>query len=272
MTGRAGESAGLRWVDAGNAGPFTLEGTRTCLVGRKRVAVIDPGPAIDAHVEAVATEVERERAESVVLLTTHGHADHVGAAAALAERLDGVRVAGAWVAGAAEGGSAGSGPPAALGFRTLADGERIATDAGELVAVLTPGHAREHVAFHWPATERAFVGDLLLGSGDTTWVGEYAGCVADYLASLDRIERLAARELLPAHGPAIGDPRVRIARYRAHRLERIEQMARALERQPAATTDQLLPLVYGDRLPPALAAAARASVAALAEHVRTRPG
>jgi len=261
----------LRWVDAGNAGPFTLEGTRTHIVGRRRAAVVDPGPAVGAHVEAVAAEVERGGAESVVLLLTHGHGDHSGAAAALAARL-GAAVLGAWGGGRAEEGAAAAGSPRGLSFRALAEGESVATDDGELVAVRTPGHAREHLAFHWPARSAVFVGDLMLGSGETTWVGAYPGCVADYLASLDRVERLAPDLLLPAHGPPVLDPAGRIARYRAHRRARIAQVERALAARPAATLDELLGDVYGSSVPPALTPAARASVAALVEHVRGRDG
>jgi glyoxylase-like metal-dependent hydrolase (beta-lactamase superfamily II) len=258
---------GLRWVDAGNAGPFTLEGTRTHIVGRRRVAVVDPGPALDTHVDAVAAQLERERPHSVVLLLTHGHADHSGAAAALAERL-GAEVLGAWGGGASEEGGAATGSPPALSFRPLAEGESVETDAGRLVTVPTPGHAREHAAFHWPEQQAVFVGDLLLGTGETTWVGAYPGCVADYLASLDRVERLGPRLLLPAHGGPVPDPGAHIARYRAHRRARIAQVGRALAAYPDASADDLVSAVYGASLPPALADAARASVEVMMAHVR----
>lgn len=240
-------------------------------MGRRRVAVIDPGPALPAHVEAVAREVERGGAESVVLLVTHGHADHSAAAPALAARLRAPAL-GAWMGGVGEGGATWAGPPAELGFRALRDGEPVATDAGELVALHTPGHAREHVAFSWPAASALFVGDLLLGAGETTWVGEYPGCVADYLASLDRVDELGPALLLPAHGGVVRDPRARVARYRAHRRARIAQVERVLEERPDASVDAILDLVYGTELPAAVAPAARASVTALIEHVRAHRG
>jgi glyoxylase-like metal-dependent hydrolase (beta-lactamase superfamily II) len=265
----SGLPGALRWVDAGDAGPFTLEGTRTHIVGRRFAAVVDPGPALDAHIDAVAAAVQRGGAESVVLLLTHGHADHSGAAAGLAERL-GAQVLGAWGGGEVEEGAAASGPPPGLAFRALAEGERVTTDAGDLIAVRTPGHAREHVAFHWPAEAAVFVGDLLLGAGETTWVGAYPGCVADYLASLDRIERLAPRLLLPAHGGPVRDPAPHIERYRAHRHARIAQVQRALSAHPSASLGELLVEIHGSALPSALAPAARASVSALIDHVRRR--
>jgi hydroxyacylglutathione hydrolase len=256
-------------VDAGNAGPFTLEGTRSHIVGRRRVAIVDPGPASDAHVDALAAAVAD--AEQVVLLVTHAHVDHTGAAAALAARLRPrlrAPVMGAWEADEGEGEGPAAGPPPELDFRPLADGDSIATDAGELIAVSTPGHARPHFAFHWPDQAAVFVGDLVLGSGDTTWVGSYTGCVSDYLASLTRIEWLRPLLLLPAHGPPIDDPAERLERFRAHRLARIAQVERALTAWPDATTDQLLRIVYSGMVPEALLPAARASLEALIEHVR----
>jgi glyoxylase-like metal-dependent hydrolase (beta-lactamase superfamily II) len=258
--------SGLRWVDAGNAGPFTLEGTRSHIIGRRRVAVVDPGPASDAHVRAVAAAVRD--ADEVVILLTHGHADHTGAAAPLAALL-GAPVRGAWGREAGEGEGAAAGPPPGLDFRALADGERIGTDADDLVAVATPGHVREHLAFHWPGERAVFVGDLILGSGDTTWVGSYPGCVADYLTSLARIDALAPRLLLPAHGPPISDPSARVERFRAHRRARIAQVERALAAAPDASLDRVFEIVYGGSVPTALIPAARASLEALVEYVRT---
>ena len=236
----------LRWVDAGNAGPFTLEGTRSYIVGRRSVAVIDPGPALASHVAALATEVAG--AESVVLLLTHGHPDHAGAAPALAAKL-GAGVLGAWSSG-------------------LGDQEAVDTDMGELTALSTPGHARDHLVFHWQDQRAVFVGDLLLGAGETTWVGGYSGCVADYLASLDRVESLGARVLLPGHGLPVFDPAARLGRYRAHRMARVAQVECSLAARPDASVDELLTEVYGESIPEGLLAAALGSLAAMIEHVK----
>jgi len=119
-----------RCIVADNPGPFTLDGTRTYLVGHRRVAVIDPGPDVESHVRAVVNAVAE--AEDVRVLLTHGHADHVGAAEA--------------VAGAVGAQILGVGIPAA---RALGDRETVETDQGRLVSIDTPGHSREHVAFHW---------------------------------------------------------------------------------------------------------------------------
>lgn len=224
--------------------------------------MIDPGPASEAHVGALA-EALRD-ADSVVIALTHGHADHSGAAQALADRL-GAEIVGA--CGPAEG-EGGGGAPHDLRVRPLRDGEAVGTDAGELIALRTPGHARAHLCFHWREASAVFVGDLLLGRGETTWVGEYPGCVRDYLDSLDRIQGVGAAVLLPAHGPAIADPLERIARFRAHRVARIAAVARALATRPDADVDALLHEIHPS-IPPDVAPAARASVAALIAHVRS---
>jgi hypothetical protein len=96
--------------------------------------------------------------------------------------------------------------------------------------------------------------------------------VSDYLGSLVRVEGLAPRLLLPAHGPPVTDPVAQLERYRAHRLARIAQVERALTAWPDASLAQLLQIVYGHALPPALLPAARASLTALVEHVREGPG
>ena len=185
-------------------------------------------------------------ADQVVILLTHAHADHTAGAADLA------RILGAEV----------SGPG---GERDIDDGETFATSHGELVAISTPGHSRRHFCFQLPRTADVFAGDLILGEGDTTWVGEYTGAVAQYLASLDRLEALRPRVIHPAHGPDILDPAAAIERFRRHRLTRIEMVRSALDAghtDPAAITRH----VYGV-LPREVRAMALASVEAILDYL-----
>lgn len=240
-----------RFLNAGNAGPFTLDGTRTFRLGHRNPVVLDPGPDVEDHVRALRSWLGD--ASTVRVVVTHGHPDHFGAAPALADALR-VPVAG---------------PVGLAGVdRPLADGVRLDTEEGTLVAVETPGHARHHLCFHWVEREALFVGDLLLGQGDTTWVGEYPGCVADYLASLQRIRELAPRILYPAHGDPIEDVPAALDRYESHRRARIEQVAELLHARPEASADELVVAVYGNELPSAVRGAARMSLQALKEHVQ----
>lgn len=248
-------SAHPPFLSAGNAGPFTLDGTRTYRVGHHEVVLLDPGPDVDRHVRALASWVADAR--SVTILLTHGHGDHAAAAPALAHALKATVL----------------GPPDVQGVEVaLEDGQSVETDEGPLVAVSTPGHARHHYCYSWPARRALFVGDLLLGKGDTTWVAEYPGCVADYLDSLERVRALAPTVLYPAHGPALTDVPGALDRYEAHRRERIEQVEGVVRRRPDATLDDLLAEVYGDALPHGLEPAARRSLQALLDYVRGREG
>jgi len=240
------------YLGAGNASPFTLDGTRTYRVGEREVALVDPGPDVELHVRALASWVEG--AEAVRILLTHGHHDHAGAARALSGVL-GVPVFGP------------AGVPQV--DVSLADGDEVPTDLGALVAVHTPGHSADHMSYRWPARRALFVGDLMLGRGDTTWVGEYPGCVADYLASLQRVRTLAPAVLYPAHGPPIEDVPAALERYERHRRERIQQVEVALAEHPEATAEDLVRVVYGIELPSAVRQAATLSLQALLDHVRS---
>ena len=215
------------------------------------MAVIDPGPDVEHHVRALASAVAG--ADEVVILLTHGHADHAGAVPALSAEVEATVLGPAGVPGVE---------------RELADGDAVTTDDGTLVAVHTPGHTPEHLCYHWPARGALFAGDHLLGTGDTTWVAEYPGCVADYLASLERLRSLDLDVIYPAHGPPLEDPMAALDRYERHRRERIRQVEDALAGHPEADLDELLDLVYGLTVPTSMRGAARRSLEALVDHVK----
>jgi glyoxylase-like metal-dependent hydrolase (beta-lactamase superfamily II) len=199
---------------------MTLDGTRTYIIGRTRVAVIDPGPALPAHIDAVAHAIG-EHATACILLT-HTHSDHDEAAPGLAARLG------------AE-------------ILTPADGAVIATDAGPLTALHTPGHTPDHLSFLLEATREVFCGDLMTGGMDTALVAPPEGDLRAYLHSLERLRALAPARIYPAHGPAFEQPQVSIDRYVHHRMERIEQVLAAL-RQGAGSAAELVDRVYGSEL------------------------
>lgn len=238
-----------RVVRAGNRGPFTLDGTRTFLIGTGQVAVVDPGPDAEDHVRAVVTSLASAR--EVRLLLTHAHRDHSGAAPSLSRRLN------APILGSA---ALGRSHLAGLPVLPLKEGDEVPTDHGALRVVEVPGHTKDHLAFHWVERRALFVGDLVLGRGGTTWVGEYSGSVGDYLDSLDKVEALDLRVIFPAHGPPLTEPRRALERFRAHRLARIAQVQAARTRRPGSGLDELLEEVYGAEVPPRLREAARASI------------
>jgi len=221
-------------------------------VGRKDLALIDPGPDVEDHVRALVTWVED--ASSVRILLTHGHGDHTGAARAVAAALD----------------APIHGPPELdLVDHPLAEGDEIETDEGEIVAVDSPGHARRHYSYSWPSRAALFAGDLVLGRGDTTWVGEYPGCVSDYLASLARLRALELQVIYPAHGDPLEDVSEALGRFEAHRRARIREVEEALRQDPDASARGILESIYGRDLHPELEAAALRSVQALLDHVQS---
>lgn len=236
---------------ADNPGPFTLSGTNTWVLGRDPAWVVDPGPAIDAHVGAVVAESERRGGIAGIALTHH-HADHAGGASALRERSGDPPIA------AARPG---------LGTVTLADGEAF----GPLVAVATPGHAPDHMAFVADAV--CFTGDAVLGEG-SVFITPDPGALRGYLEGLRRLRALPLRLICPGHGAPVSDPAAKLEEYVAHRLDRERRLIEALERGTRSEAD-LLDEIWDDAptvLRPAAAVTLRAHLDKLREEGRLPPG
>ncbi len=203
---------GIALVRAANPGPLTLSGTNTWVVGRW---VVDPGPALEPHVDAVAAAVTAGGGLEGVALT-HDHADHAEGLAGLLERLgDQVPVV------SARGGAA--------------DGDV----AGPLRVVSLPGHSDDHVAF--VAGRAAFTGDAVLGEGSVF----VSSRLAENLDGLRALRALELDVLCPGHGPPVWDPRAKLDGYLAHRAERERLLVAALERG-LRTEDELLDAAGGD--------------------------
>ncbi len=236
-------------VRAPNPGPYTLSGTNSWIVGRDPAYLIDPGPSIPSHVEALIAAVEL-RGGLAAILVSHDHSDHSEAAAELAVRT------GAPVA--ATGGGADI---------QLADGDAL----GPLVALATPGHAADHLSFLLGRV--CFTGDTVLGEG-SVFIADYPGSLAAYLAALERLRALSLELIAPGHGPLIEDPDAKIAEYLEHRIRREQLILDALD-AGLRGRDELLERVWGD-LPPALEPIAQSTLAAhldkLGEEGRLPPG
>jgi glyoxylase-like metal-dependent hydrolase (beta-lactamase superfamily II) len=235
-------------VRAANPGPFTLQGTNTWLAGRDPCWVVDPGPALDAHVAAVHAESARRGGIGGIALT-HDHADHAGAVGALRAR-----------AAAAGGGAPPLGAARALGDDGWTDGDVVLRDGetfGPLRALATPGHAPDHLAF--VAGDVVFAGDAVLGAG-SVFVAPDPGALAGYLEGLRRLRALDLALLCPGHGPLVADPAGRIDGYVAHRLERERRLLDALA-DGLRTVDALLDRVWDDA-PAVLRPAAAVTLAA----------
>lgn len=216
------------------------------------VAVIDPGPDEPEHVQALASALEG--ASLVNILLTHGHDDHAGGARALADAT-GAQVWGPYGLDVVDW--------------EMSHGVSVETDEGWLTAVDTAGHTKNHLGFHMPDRKALFAGDLLLGEGDTTWVGEYHGCVADYLESLTRLRSYDLDVIYPTHGPPLTDPADALDRFESHRRSRIAHVREVLGTHPDASADELFDAVYGDTVSERMREAALKSLEGLVEYART---
>ncbi|UJA22036.1 MBL fold metallo-hydrolase [Thermoleophilia bacterium SCSIO 60948] len=185
---------------------MTGRGTNTYVIAGETggCIVIDPGPAIGAHLDAIRDAAAGRGGIKGVLLT-HSHSDHAEAVEPLGEPL-------LWPL------------PGVLAERSEAE---LETPAGPIRVVPTPGHAADHVCF--VAGGIGFGGDAVLGEGSSIVPPRSAGgSLGDYMRSLDVLDALELDLLLPGHGPAITDPRARIDEYRAHRLGRERDLLAAL--------------------------------------------
>lgn len=215
----------VRRVVCENPGPYTFTGTGTYIVGSGEVAVIDPGPADEAHLAALLKALEGETVSAI--LVTHTHADHSPLARPLAARVGAPILAARPPAGAAttdgepEPGESEDGR--FMPDRILADGERVSGPDWTLVTVATPGHASNHLAFALPEENALFPGDHVMG-WSTSVVAPPDGNMADYMRSLDRLIAGDWSMLWPTHGPPVVHPAAFLLAYRQHRLDREAQI------------------------------------------------
>jgi glyoxylase-like metal-dependent hydrolase (beta-lactamase superfamily II) len=226
---------GVRRLVAPNPGLMTGPGTNTYLLGARDVAVIDPGPATDSHIEAVVG------AAGLALrwvLVTHTHPDHSPAAALLARRT------GAALLGRA----APAGQHHDTTFHpdtVLADGEVLSTGEFELDVIHTPGHASNHLCFLHSQLKWLFTGDHII-NGSTVVIDPPDGNMTDYLQSLERLKSFDIAAIAPGHGDIIRAPYDAIDWIISHRLEREGKVAAAVAANVDLTTHELVALVYQD--------------------------
>lgn len=218
---------GVRRLLAANPSPFTEKGTQTYLVGEGEVAVIDPGPDLPDHVEAILAASAGERIAAI--LCTHTHRDHSPASRPLAA------ASGAPIVGCAPLAIEDDGPRADAAFdfdyapgRILADGERLDGSGWSLEAVATPGHTSNHLCFALAGTGVLFTGDHVMG-WSTTVVSPPDGDMTLYMNSLDRLLARDDRIYLPAHGPAVEKPQAHVRALIGHRRMRERQILGQLE-------------------------------------------
>jgi glyoxylase-like metal-dependent hydrolase (beta-lactamase superfamily II) len=219
---------GVVRVLAPNPGLMTGPGTNSYLFGQGQVAVVDPGPNIPAHLDAIQ-EASRPFGRLTLALVTHWHSDHFPAALELQRRL-GVRVAGH--------------PTLARVDVPLGEGSSLEVGGVEVRVIETPGHSADHLCYLIPDRAALFSGDHVAGQG-TTVIGPPDGNLSRYLDSLRRLLPLDMRVILPGHGPSVDDPRERVQQYLDHRLDRERQVLESLADGPKASPE-MVARIYGD--------------------------
>jgi glyoxylase-like metal-dependent hydrolase (beta-lactamase superfamily II) len=215
----------IRAITAPNPGPFTLTGTQTYLIGES--TILDPGPMIDSHVDALLAAMPNLR----TILITHRHGDHAPAAVPLKEATGAEIIAPRNVL------------DDATVDRRVAGGESLTIENTRIDVIATPGHTNEHVCY-LTADGDLFTGDTILGYG-TTAIFPPDGHMGDYLRSLATLRALQPRRIYPAHGPVREDAVALIDEYIAHRLERERQVLDAFA-SGAKTAPEMRARIYPD--------------------------
>ena len=228
-------ASGVRRLLAPNPSMMTGPGTNTYLLGESQIAVLDPGPAIAAHIDNI---VAKAAGPIRWILVTHTHPDH----------SPGVRLL------ARETGAEILGMPAPDGLhqdktfcatRILADGDVLETAEFRLQVVHTPGHASNHVCYRHEQHNLLFTGDHVI-DGSTVVIDPPDGNMKHYIDSLRKCKALACSALAPGHGGVIDDPVRAIDWIVDHRLQREAKVLAAMQANPRLTTRELVPHVYTD--------------------------
>jgi glyoxylase-like metal-dependent hydrolase (beta-lactamase superfamily II) len=247
---------GIARLLAHNPSAFTYYGTQSYLIGEEEVAVVDPGPDLPEHLDALEQAIGGRKVVSI--MCTHTHRDHSPAARPLAERT------GAAIIGCAPLALETVGPRADASFdgdyapdRALQDGEAIEVDGHAVTAVATPGHTSNHLCFAYG--DALFTGDHVMG-WSTTVVVPPDGDMAAYMASLDKLRRRDDRIYYPAHGPAVTNPQQYVRHLVGHRMQREKQIL-GLVREKARPIPDIVANAYPG-LDPRLVLAAGGSVLA----------
>jgi glyoxylase-like metal-dependent hydrolase (beta-lactamase superfamily II) len=254
---------GIRRIVANNPGPFTFRGTGTYVVGEGKVAVIDPGPDLAEHIDAL---LDALRGETIThILVTHTHRDHSPGAAAVKAATG----APTYGFGPHAGGRRGETAVEEGGDWDFApdivvkDGDAIAGAGWRFEAVHTPGHTSNHLCFALPDNAVLFSGDHVMG-WSTSVIAPPDGDMAAYMASLEKLLHRDDAAYWPTHGPAITEPKAHVRAFIAHRREREAGVIACLE-DGVGRVDAMVERLYVGLNPNLRRAAGRSVLAHLVE-------
>ena len=262
---------GVRRLTCHNPGPLTFHGTNSYIIGEGDVAILDPGPADDAHIAALLKATAGERISHILI--SHSHADHSPGAALLKAQCDAPvlaegphRPARSLYEGEINPLDA-SGDTSLVIDQTLAEGELIEGAGWALEVIATPGHTANHISFAFTDGSGLFSADHVM-AWSTSIVAPPDGSMADYMASLHKLMERQDAIYWPGHGGPVIDPQPFLVQLKAHREAR---EAALLERLHAGdeTIAQMVAVVYRD-VDPSLHGAAALSMFAQIEYLVAR--
>ena len=224
----------IRRITAGNGSVFTGPGTNTYLVGNEDVTVIDPGPAMEDHIDAILAASKNIKQ----IVVTHTHPDHSPGVRLMKEKLD----------IPAFGMLTKSSKNQDITFnpsRILEDGEVFQEDEFSLEVVHTPGHASNHLCFILREEKFIFTGDHIM-NGSTVVIGPPDGNMKQYIESLEKLKDYDIEKIAPGHGEVLENPHQVADWIINHRLEREKKVFEALKDASKGTPDSLVEKVYDD--------------------------
>ncbi len=262
---------GVRRILCNNPSPFTFKGTISYIVGRGKVAIIDPGPDDPAHNAALLDAV---RGETVThIFVTHTHRDHSPGVPAI-KQATGATVLAEGPHRPARPLHVGDGPRLESSNdtdfrpdRALADGEVVRGDGWTVEAITTPGHTANHMAYAFREADVVFSGDHVM-AWSTPVVSPPDGSMGDYMASLQKLAKRGEQVYFPGHGGVVRNAPRFVAAYILHRKAREASILNRLSKGETDIPD-LVGAIYSN-LDPRLVKAAGMSVLAHLEDLVAR--
>ena len=224
----------IRRITAGNASVFTGPGTYTYLIGNEEITVLDPGPAMDSHIDAITSA----KGKIKQIVVTHTHPDHSPGVRLLQERMD-VPAYG-MLTETSKGQDRSFNPD-----KILKDGDTFEETEFTLKVVHTPGHASNHLCYILEEEEFIFTGDHIM-NGSTVVIGPPDGNMKQYLDSLEKLKQFKLSKIAPGHGEVLDSPHEVAEWIINHRLQREGKVAEALKEATKGNPESLVARVYDD--------------------------
>ena len=224
----------IRRITAGNASVFTGPGTNTYLIGIEEITVLDPGPAMDSHIDAITSA----KGKIKQIVVTHTHPDHSPGVRLLQERMD-VPAYG-MLTETSKGQDRSFNPD-----KILKDGDIFEEIEFTLKVVHTPGHASNHLCYILEEEEFIFTGDHIM-NGSTVVIGPPDGNMKQYLDSLEKLKQFKLSKIAPGHGEVLDSPHEVAEWIINHRLQREGKVAEALKEATKGNPESLVARVYDD--------------------------